>query len=143
MRCLALDTLPQAALAAVLRQTDPLHRLESHPLQRLRPAKSCPFWEQRTPNALASNQGVLTLLAIPQPLAPCSQARTPQVPLRDRQRNAISTLPHCPPPKRQQGSGRAAKQSMQPLGRRALGGRPTPFLPWRFPQVPAARSVPW
>jgi hypothetical protein len=64
-------------------------------------------------------------------------------PIGDRQRNALGTFPHCPPPKRQQGSGRAAAQSLLPLGREALGGHPTPSLPWRSPPVPAARSVPW
>ena len=94
-------------------------------------------------NALASNQGGLTPLAIPQHRPHAHQLGLRLEPLRDRQSNALGTLPHCPPPKRQQGSGRAAAHSLQPLGREALGGRPTPFLPWRSPPVPAARSVLW
>jgi hypothetical protein len=54
----------------------PLHRQYSHPPIACGRPKVTRFWDG-APYALASNQGGLTLLAIPQPPAPCSQPRTP------------------------------------------------------------------
>ena len=50
---------------------------------------------------------------------------------------------HAPHPSGSKDQAGLLKQSLQPLWRGALGGRPTPFLPWRSPPVSAARSVLW
>jgi hypothetical protein len=143
MRCLALNTLPQKALAAVLRQTVPTERPGVSPpptpaagqeLSVLGTAHSeCSRLETRgsdAPDHSPATGPMLTSSDSAWCLSVIAKA-TPWAP------------PPCPHPSGSKDQAGLLTQSLLPLGRRALGGRPTPFLPWRSPPVPAARSVLW
>jgi hypothetical protein len=95
------------------------------------------------PNALAKNQRALRLPAILEPAASYSPPGLRLEPLGDRQRNAMGPHHTAPHPSGSKDQAGLLAQSLQPLRREALGRCPTPFLPWRSPLLPAAKSASW